>query len=156
MPAAKIIRAVVHVEEPVEVYRNQFADPVLRQQFFDFGHVRTVSVIETNGYLASRAPLRIQNSLAFYFICRHRFFRDHICPHFQTFDDELVVRRVNRRNDQYIRLLGTHHFFKIGIGWASRADVFFGCFHPPRIEVAQTHKLNEVAVIAQYRFTPKA
>ena len=144
VPAPVIIRAVARIQKPLEVYGKHVADYTVHQQLPHLCVAGGIPVVESHTQFFARALLRVKNRLRLFLVDCHGFFRNHVTALFHRADDIVMVRSVNRRHNDSIRLSLINHALKLGIivhGNRLRSQFLFECtvrkFHARFAQIAE-------------------
>lgn len=145
LPAAKIIGAVLGIQQPFKMNREDLANSTGRQQLADFAVMRRVAIIESDASLPAGAPDSVQNNLALIFIDSHRFFADPIAAQYHRPHDIMMMGAIDRGDDYHIRPgLGNHAIELLRMIERHRrvslcADESVGVGHSDAVGIAERH-----------------
>ena len=103
VPAAKIVGAVLRIEIPVEVDRDDLADRAGDQQLLDALRGRRIAIVEGDVDAPAGAALRFEDAAAVFRGCRHRLFGDHVGAGFEPRHHHVGVGVVGRADDEQYR-----------------------------------------------------
>ncbi len=154
MPPPKIGSAVVGVQVPVKIDGSDFPYTFLYQQLFQARKLCAIAVVKPYQHPFAGAPFCIQDALALYLVGSHGLFSDDVYAQLQSANDELVMCRVYRADNQVVWLGLFHHLLKIREGSAVGADEFLAELQPAGVDITQAYKLGYVAIFFENVFSP--
>ena len=113
VPAAVLIGAVGAVELPTQIDVVDIPQRPRPDEFFDAHHLGHEAAVEGDLNMLSGLLFRFQNASALGDVGGHRLFGDYVAAGVQRADDVVIVRAIDRGDDDGIWPDGAEHIVKV-------------------------------------------
>ena len=158
VPAAEVVRAVVGVEQILEIHRAHAADRAGDDQLLHLGAERRPAVVERHPHALAGGGHGLEHGAALDGVGGHRLLGDHVAAGMQRTHDVVVMGRILAADEDLVGPLGVQHLVEPvgGVGRHGRQPEALQALvverHAHAAQVAQADQLVRLRISGDQRF----